>query len=84
MMLYVLANKIKFPESNTYNVNSSRQHCPRPHLHNSPNPEPEGEISSDLYYVIAKACMYDADDRYQSMEEMLLDIEKMMYSEYYE
>lgn len=75
MMLYVLANKIKFPESNTYNVNSSRQYCPEYIV-----PEPEGEISSDLYYVIAKACMYDADDRYQSMEEMLLDIEKMMYS----
>ena len=36
-------------------------------------------VSDDLYYVIAKACMYNPDQRYQSMEEMLLDIEKLMY-----
>ena len=39
-----------------------------------------GDISADLYYVIAKACMYNPDDRYQSIEELLLDIEKLMYS----
>lgn len=75
MMLYVLANNLKFPDSNTYNVNSSIQYCPGYIV-----PEPESIISDDLYYVIAKACMYNPDDRYQSMEEMLLDIEKLMYS----
>lgn len=75
MMLYVLANNLKFPDSNTYNVNSSIQYCPGYIV-----PKPEYNISADLYCVISKACMYDADDRYQSMEEMLLDIEKMMYS----
>lgn len=74
MMLYVLANGLKFPDSNTYNVNSSMQYVPGYIV-----PEPECFISDDLYYVIAKACMYNPDDRYQSMEEMLLDIEKLMY-----
>lgn len=75
MMLYVLANNLKFPDSNTYNVNAGIQYCPGYIV-----PEPECDISPDLYEVIKKACMYNADDRYQSMEEMLLDIEKMMYS----
>lgn len=74
MMLYVLANRLKFPDSNTYNVNSSMQYVPGYIV-----PEPECFISDDLYYVIAKACMYNPDDRYQSMEDMLLDIEKLMY-----
>lgn len=75
MMLYVLANNLKFPDSNTYNVNASLQYSPGYIV-----PEPESDISTDLYYVIAKACMYNPDERYQSMEEMLLDIEKLMYS----
>lgn len=75
MMLYVLANNLKFPDSKTYNVNSSIQYTPGYIV-----PEPEGDISADLYYVIAKACMYNPDDRYQSIEELLLDIEKLMYS----
>ena len=75
MMLYVLANNLKFPDSNTYNVNSYIQYMPGYVV-----PEPEGNISTDFYYVISKACMYDPDERYQSMDEMLLDIEKLMYS----
>lgn len=74
MMLYVLANNLKFPDSNTYNVNSSIQYEPGYIV-----PEPEFSISDDLYYVIAKACMFNPDQRYQSMEEMLLEIEKLMY-----
>ncbi len=74
MMLYVLANNIKFPDSKTYNVNFSIQYTPGYIV-----PEPECDISTDLYNVIAKACMYNPDDRYQSMEELLLDIEKLLY-----
>ena len=74
MMLYVLANNLKFPDSNTYNVNFSMQYEPGYIV-----PEPEFFISDDLYYLISKACMYNPDERYQSMEEMLLDIEKLMY-----
>lgn len=74
IMLYVLANGLKFPDSNTYNVNLSVQYEPGYIV-----PEPEFYISEELYLVIAKACMYDADQRYQSMDELLLDIEKLMY-----
>lgn len=75
MMLYVLANHLKFPGSNTYNVNPGIQYSVGYVV-----PKPECDISTELYDVIAKACMYDPDDRYQSMEDMLLDIEKVMYS----
>lgn len=74
MMLYVLANHLKFPDSNTYNVNPGIQYSAGYVV-----PKPECDISTELYDVIAKACMYDPDDRYQSMEDMLLDIEKVMY-----
>ncbi len=76
MMLYVLANGIKFPDSKTYNVNSGMQYEPGYIV-----PFPENNISEDLYYVIARACMYDADQRYQSMDDMILDIEKIMYDD---
>lgn len=74
IMLYVLMNNMKFPDSNTYNVNSSLQYRVGyivPYL--------EGNISEEFYCIIAKACMYDADQRYQSMDEMLIDIEKLIY-----
>lgn len=74
MMLYVLVNGLKFPDSNTYNVNSYMQYAPGYIL-----PEPECLISDDLYYIIAKACMYNPDDRYQKMDDMLLDLETLMY-----
>ncbi len=77
MMLYVLANGLKFPDSNTYNVNSEVQYSKGYIL---PPPEKE-DISEEFYYILAKACMYDPDLRFQSMEEMLIEIEKLMYSE---
>lgn len=76
MMLYVLMNHLKFPDSNTYQVNSGAQYSPGYIV-----PCPDGNISEDLYFIIAKACMYDPDRRYQSMKDMILDIEKLMYSE---
>jgi hypothetical protein len=74
IMLYVLANGLKFPDSDTYNANLTRQYEPGYVV-----PYPESNISKEFYHVIAKACMYNADQRYQSMDEMLLDIEKLMY-----
>lgn len=76
MMLYVLVNGLKFPDSNTYNVNSGIQYCKGYII-----PPPENKISEELYSIIVKACMYDPDDRYQSMDEVILDIEKTMYSD---
>ncbi len=77
MMLYVLANKLRFPDSNSYNVISEAQYKTGYVL-----PVPDNEnISPDFYAVLAKACMYDPGDRYQSMDEMMADIEILMYPE---
>lgn len=73
MMLYVLMNGLKFPESNTYTVNVHAQYQKGYVV-----PPPESPISEDFYYIITKACMYDPDQRYQSMEEMLIDIEGLV------
>lgn len=74
MMLYVLMNNLKFPGSNSYSVNASVQYCSGYVV-----PFPDGNISVDFYNVIAKACMYDADKRYQDVSEMLTDIEEIIY-----
>lgn len=74
MMLYVLMNGMKFPDSKTYNVNSNTQYKDGYVV-----PRPEGNISDAFYEVIAKACMYYPDDRYQSMKEMISAIEGIMY-----
>ena len=74
MMLYVLSNNLKFPDSDTYNANLNMQYEPGYIV-----PYPERPISAGLYNMIVKACMYDPNQRYQSMEEMLLDIDKLMY-----
>ena len=73
MMLYVLMNGLKFPESNTYTVNGHAQYQKGYVV-----PPPESQISEDFYRIITKACMYDPDQRYQSMEEMLIDIEGLV------
>ncbi len=77
MMIYVLSNRLKFPESGSYKVNQLSQYSNGYIL-----PPPENEkISDKLYRIMVKACMYDPDDRYQSMDEILLDIEKVLYSD---
>ena len=73
MMLYVIMNNLKFPESEGYYANSETQYDQGYIV-----PYPENKISEEFYHIISKACMYDADKRYQTMEEMLLDIENLM------
>ena len=77
MMLYVLANRLKFPDSNTYNVNAEAQYSKGYIL---PPPD-NADISEEFYYIMAKACMYDPEDRYGSVEEMLIDISQLLYGE---
>lgn len=77
MMLYVLANKLRFPDSKSYSVNSEAQYKKGYVV-----PVPDNEsISPEFYKIIAKACMYDPADRYQSMKEMLADIEALKFPE---
>ncbi|MDE7431348.1 MAG: protein kinase, partial [Lachnospiraceae bacterium] len=75
IMLFVLMNHMKFPDSDTYNVNLSMQYSKG---YIVPRPE---NASEQFYQVIARLCMFDPDKRYQSMEEVITDIERLMYSE---
>lgn len=75
IMLFVLMNNMKFPGSNTYNVNANMQYSKGYIV-----PKPKN-ASEQFYQIIAKLCMFDPDQRYQSMEEVLTDIERLMYSE---
>ena len=76
MMLFVLANHMKFPGSASYSVNAEEQYRSGYVL-----PRPESRISKKFYNVMKKACRYDPDDRYQSMDELLADLDKIVYSE---
>jgi hypothetical protein len=73
MMLYVLTNRCRFPDSNTYSVNYDVQYgsgytLPRPY-----------RITDEFFAVISKMCMYNPDERYQSMDEALADIDSILY-----
>ena len=88
IMLFVLANNLKFPNSESYSVNSYMQYSPGYVL-----PKPELCFSEDTFRakkaeelnrIIEKACPYDPNERYQSMGELLSDLEKYMYGEEYD
>ncbi len=78
MMLYVLANKNKFPSSNSY-VASNYQYMSGYVL-----PKPDNDDISDRFYkILAKACSYDPINRYQTIDEMLKDMRVLLYKENY-
>lgn len=77
MLLYVLLNGLRFPDSGGYDVNSKAQYSEGYIL-----PDPQ-TCSEELYYIVAKMCMYNPNDRYQSIDEVLTDLEKLIYSENY-
>ncbi len=74
MMLFVIANGLKFPDSNGYNVNQ----CQYEQGYVLPYPE-HIDISVEFYHILEKACSYDPDDRYQTMDDMLIDIESLLF-----
>ncbi|MDY5806723.1 MAG: protein kinase [Lachnospira sp.] len=69
IVLYVLLNDLKFPCSENYCVNNM-QYNPL-----NPFPAPCNSKDIELNKIIRKMCSYKADDRYQSMEDVLYDIE---------
>lgn len=74
MMLFVLTNRLKFPYSKGYKVNSVQYH------QGTILPRPENEeISEAFYKILLKACMYEPEQRYQSLTEMILEIEKLLF-----
>lgn len=69
MMLYLLLNELKFPDSKSYNVSSTLQYTKG---YMFPRPE-WGEFR--LWPIVEKMCRYNPDERYQSMENVMNDIE---------
>lgn len=64
MLLYVLLNGLRFPESGSYRVNVTAQYQ-RGYI----VPVPASGVSA-LYKVARKMCMYEPRNRYQSMQEV--------------
>lgn len=88
IMLFVLANHLKFPNSESYSVNSYKQYSsgyvlPKPELCFSEDTF-RAKKAEELNRIIGKACRYDPNERYQSMGELLSDLEKYMYGEEYD
>jgi len=76
IVLYLLMNNCRFPESEKqFRPNAKKQYeegyIPSRPMHGS----------DELWAVVEKMCMYDADDRYQHMEEVLDDIKQLIYEE---
>lgn len=72
MMLYVILNEMRFPGSNNYR--------PSVHQYSAGYVPPEPANGSDeLVRVVFKMISYDPDDRYQSMEEVLNELERLKY-----
>lgn len=68
MTLYVLLNRLKFPGSKGYQVDAGKQYESGFVL---PAPETGSE---ELVRIINKMCRFDPDQRYQSMDEVLLEL----------
>ena len=64
IVLFVLANNRKLPDPDQYTKGYTI-------------PRPESEVSDEFFDIIKKACMYDPDMRYQKMDDMLKDLEKL-------
>ena len=72
MLLYVLLNELRFPESNDY----------RPTVYQYAQgyvpPEPLNG-SDELAAIVSKMLSFNPDDRYQSMEEVLNEFDKLKF-----
>lgn len=73
MLLYVLLNDLKFPDSDYYHTNVKMQYQRGYVL------PPPANGSEELYLIIKKMCRYEPDDRYQSMDEVLNDLENLIF-----
>ena len=72
IMLYLLLNELRFPDSVNYNVNVALQYSKG---YQFPYPEHD---DYELCLILGGMCQYDPDDRYQSMEKLMNDIEGIM------
>lgn len=72
MMLYILLNELKFPESNSYH--------PTLYQYNQGYVPPAPVRGSDeLVRIVLKMLSFDPDYRYQTMEEVLNEFDKLKF-----
>lgn len=72
MMLYVLMNEMRFPESANYHPTVYQ------YMQGYVPPEPING-TDELARIVLKMLSFDPDDRYQSMEEVLNEFDKLKY-----
>lgn len=72
MMLYVLLNEMRFPESNDYRPTVYQ------YIQGYVPPEPVNG-SDTLIDIVRRMLSFDPDDRYQSMEEVLNEFDKLKF-----
>ena len=72
MMLYVLLNDLRFPESKNYHPNVCQ------YVQGYIPPDPLNG-SDELVRIVQKMINFDPDDRYQSMKEVLKEFGKLQY-----
>lgn len=69
MVLYVLMNGLRFPGSENYNVNPKEQYSKGYIL------PPPCYGTNEFGNIIEKLCRFDPDERYQTVDEMLYDLD---------
>lgn len=74
MLLYVLVNKLRFPDSNNYHVNLTAQYRRGYQL-----PRAEG-CSDGFWGILDKMCRFDPDERYQSMKAVMEDFDRLIFN----
>lgn len=74
MVLFLLLNDLRFPDSDCYQVNPAAQYCRGYVL---PAPACGSEIVAQL---IRKMCAYNPDDRPQSMKEVSIQLDRLSFS----
>lgn len=72
MLLYVLLNALKFPDSENYYVNVAEQYSQGYIL---PYPDYGSE---EFCQIIAGMCAFDPDQRYQTIDEVLTELQAIM------
>ena len=73
IVIYVLLNQLCFPGADGYYVNAEKQYSQGYIL------PPLKGVSPEVYEIVKKMCQFNPDDRYQSMEECLADINGVMF-----
>lgn len=74
MMLYVLLNNMRFPSSNGYYP------CKEQYMSGYCAPRPANG-SDELCRIVLKMISFNPDDRYQKVEDVLVDLERIILGE---